>query len=116
MMELGCKGKLTRMERVWCRRAILRKGRCQNAVEAEGATYGMGLRVDKHWGVTVVDHGGDVWGYHADMIWLPDYGVGTVILNNGDQENVLVSSLMPPSWWNKYSTAGPEADQQLEFA
>jgi CubicO group peptidase (beta-lactamase class C family) len=48
------------------------------------ATYGMGLMVDKTWGVSVVHHGGDLIGFHSDMMWLPDYGVGAVILTNGD--------------------------------
>jgi CubicO group peptidase (beta-lactamase class C family) len=113
MMELA-KGKLPDGTRL-VSESNLAQRQVPNAVEAEGATYGMGLRVDKHWGVTVVDHGGDVWGYHADMIWLPDYGVGTVILTNGDQGNVLVSSLMR-KLLEQIFDGRPEADQQLEFA
>ncbi|MDI1482476.1 serine hydrolase domain-containing protein [Polyangium sp. y55x31] len=48
------------------------------------ATYGMGLMVDKKWGVTVVHHGGDLIGFHSDMMWLPEHGVGAVVLTNGD--------------------------------
>jgi CubicO group peptidase (beta-lactamase class C family) len=48
------------------------------------ATYGMGLMVDTTWGVGVVHHGGDLIGFHSDMMWLPEYGVGAVILTNGD--------------------------------
>lgn len=48
------------------------------------ATYGMGLMVDTTYGVTVVHHGGDVFGFHSDVIWLPDFDVGAVILTNGD--------------------------------
>jgi CubicO group peptidase (beta-lactamase class C family) len=47
-------------------------------------TYGMGLMVDKSDGVTVVHHGGDLIGYHSDMMWLPEHGIGAVILTNGD--------------------------------
>lgn len=47
-------------------------------------TYGMGLMVDKTWGVPVVHHGGDMIGFHSDMMWLPEHGVGAVILTNGD--------------------------------
>jgi hypothetical protein len=49
----------------------------------EFATYGMGLMVDSEWGVPVVHHGGDVFGYHSDMFWIPAAGVGGVILTNG---------------------------------
>lgn len=47
-------------------------------------TYGMGLTVDTTYGVPVVHHGGDMIGYHSDMIWLPEQNVGAVILTNSD--------------------------------
>ena len=48
------------------------------------ATYGMGLMVDTTYDVPVVHHGGDMIGYHSDMIWLPGFNVGAVILTNGN--------------------------------
>ena len=51
---------------------------------SEDIEYGMGLFVDRRWGVTVVHHGGDLPGYHSDMMWLPDHGVGALILTNAD--------------------------------
>lgn len=50
----------------------------------EDQTYGMGLMVDTTWGVPVVHHGGDLFGYHSDMIWLPEQKVGAVLLTNAD--------------------------------
>ncbi len=47
-------------------------------------TYGMGLIVDTTWGVPVVHHGGDLLGYHSDVIWYPQQNVGAVILTNAD--------------------------------
>lgn len=47
-------------------------------------TYGMGLTVDRYWGVPVLHHGGDLIGYHSDMLWLPEQKVGAVILTNSD--------------------------------
>jgi CubicO group peptidase (beta-lactamase class C family) len=47
-------------------------------------TYGMGLMVDTTYGVPVVHHGGDLVGYHSDMMWLPQQNVGLVILTNAD--------------------------------
>lgn len=47
-------------------------------------TYGMGLEVDTTYGVPVVHHGGDLIGYHSDMMWLPQQNVGAVILTNGN--------------------------------
>jgi CubicO group peptidase (beta-lactamase class C family) len=47
-------------------------------------SYGMGLMVDTTYGVPVVHHGGDLVGYHSDMMWLPQQNVGAVILTDGD--------------------------------
>ena len=44
----------------------------------------MGLMVDTTYGVPVVHHGGDMIGFHSDMMWLPEHSVGAVILTNGD--------------------------------
>jgi len=50
----------------------------------EDAFYGMALIVDRKYGIPIVHHGGDMAGYHSDMMWLPEQGVGAVILTNGD--------------------------------
>jgi CubicO group peptidase (beta-lactamase class C family) len=50
----------------------------------QDVTYGMGLVVDTKYGTPVVHHGGDLIGYHSDMIWLPEHNVGAVILTNAD--------------------------------
>jgi CubicO group peptidase (beta-lactamase class C family) len=47
-------------------------------------TYGMGLMVNTKYGIPVVHHGGDMIGFHSDMIWLPEHGVGAVVLTNAD--------------------------------
>jgi hypothetical protein len=44
----------------------------------------MGLMVNTTYGVPVVHHGGDMIGYHSDMIWLPEQNVGAVVLTNSD--------------------------------
>jgi CubicO group peptidase (beta-lactamase class C family) len=54
-------------------------------------TYGMGLMVDTTYGVPVVHHGGDMIGFHSDMMWLPDSDTGAVILTNGDPGWILRS-------------------------
>ncbi|HKP29477.1 MAG TPA: serine hydrolase domain-containing protein, partial [Gemmatimonadales bacterium] len=48
------------------------------------ATYGMGLMVDTRYGTPVVHHGGDLAGFHSDMMWLPEHNVGAVVLTNGN--------------------------------
>jgi hypothetical protein len=50
----------------------------------EDTAYGMGLVVNTRYGIPVVHHGGSLFGYKSDMIFLPDHGVGAVILTNSD--------------------------------
>jgi CubicO group peptidase (beta-lactamase class C family) len=47
-------------------------------------TYGMGLMVNTKYGTAVVHHGGDMVGFHSDMMWLPEQKVGAVILTNAN--------------------------------
>lgn len=56
----------------------------------EFVSYGLGLWVDRRYGLELVLHGGDVIGYHSEMAWLPQHGVGSVILTNGDPGTWLV--------------------------
>lgn len=50
----------------------------------EDTAYGMGLVIDTRNGIPVVHHGGSLFGYKSDMVFLPDHGVGAVILTNSD--------------------------------
>jgi hypothetical protein len=65
-----------------------RKGQVQTS---EDTTYGMGLVVSRQYGIPVVSHGGSLFGYKSDMIFLPDHGVGAVILTNSDTGGYLTS-------------------------
>jgi CubicO group peptidase (beta-lactamase class C family) len=70
--------------RPYVARDILLARRAPQVKIGQDATYGMGLTVQTRYGATVVHHGGDMIGFHSDMMWLPDHGVGAVILTNGD--------------------------------
>jgi CubicO group peptidase (beta-lactamase class C family) len=50
----------------------------------EDQWYGMGLMEDATWGVSVIHHGGDLSGYHSDIIAIPSAGVGAVFLTNSN--------------------------------
>lgn len=50
----------------------------------EDETYGMGLITDRRYGVAVVQHGGDMIGFHSNWFAVTDADVGAVILTNGD--------------------------------
>jgi hypothetical protein len=81
-MELA-EGKLPDGTRYISRDALLARRAPQVAVGTD-ITYGMGLFVNQQYGTPVVHHGGDMIGFHSDMMWLPEHGVGAVILTNGD--------------------------------
>ena len=52
--------------------------------------YGMGLMVDSRYGIPVVHHGGSMAGYKSDIDFLPDSGVGAVLLTNSDNGGMLL--------------------------
>lgn len=80
-MELA-RGKLANGRQLVSAEAVTARLEPQVLV-SENIHYGMGLFVDRRWGITMVNHGGDLAGYHSDMMWLPEYNVGAVILTNG---------------------------------
>jgi len=59
----------------------------------EDVAYGMGLIIDTQYGIPVVHHGGSLFGYKSDMIFLPDHGVGAVLLANADTGGFLTGLL-----------------------
>jgi CubicO group peptidase (beta-lactamase class C family) len=58
--------------------------RVPNVPLGEDASYGMGLITDRQYGVTVVQHGGHMLGFHTDWFAITDADVGAVVLTNGD--------------------------------
>ena len=58
--------------------------------EGEDATYGMGLSVSRKYGIPVVSHGGSMVGFKSDFFFLPDSGMGAVILTNSDNGGMLL--------------------------
>jgi len=82
-MELD-KGVLPDGKRYIGEAALLQRREPQVAIGAD-ADYAMALMVNRGDGVTVVDHGGDMGGFHSNMMWWPDQKVGAVILTNSDE-------------------------------
>lgn len=87
-----------------------RKGQVQ---AGEDTTYGMGLIVNTTYGIPVVSHGGSMFGYKSDMIFLPDHGVGAVILTNADSGGYL-TGLVRRRLLEVLFDGGPEAVEQAE--
>ncbi len=62
----------------------LLKRRAPYVASGEDQHYGMGLGVTTTYGIPVIDHGGSLVGFKSNMMWLPEHGVGAVILTNSD--------------------------------
>jgi CubicO group peptidase (beta-lactamase class C family) len=109
-MELA-KGKLPD-GKTYISSGPLLERRTPQVAMGKDATYGMGLMVDTTYGVQVVHHGGDMIGFHSDMIWLPEQNVGAVILTNGDP-GWSIRSRFSRKLLEVLFDGHPEADAQL---
>jgi CubicO group peptidase (beta-lactamase class C family) len=109
-MELA-EGKLPGGKQYISKDALLARRAPQVALSTD-ATYGMGLMVDKTYGVSVVHHGGDMIGFHSDMMWLPEYGVGAVVLTNSDP-GWQIRSVFQRKLLEVLFDGKPEADAQI---
>jgi CubicO group peptidase (beta-lactamase class C family) len=81
-MELAL-GQLPDGKQLVSKESLLERRKAQ-VQTGEDTTYGMGLIVSRQYGIPVVSHGGSLFGYKSDMIFLPDHSVGAVILTNSD--------------------------------
>ena len=81
-MELA-EGRLPNGKPYVSKEALLARRQPQVAAGVD-VSYGMGLFVDTVYGTPVVHHGGDMIGFHSDMMWLPEHGIGAVVMTNGD--------------------------------
>jgi CubicO group peptidase (beta-lactamase class C family) len=112
-MELA-EGKLPDGQPYISRDALFARRAPQVAVGTD-VTYGMGLFVNQRYGTPVVHHGGDMAGFHSDMMWLPEHGVGAVVLTNGDP-GWLVRSIFQRKLLEVLFDGRPEADGQIAAA
>lgn len=110
-MELA-EGKLSD-GRMYISKEPLLERRVPQVSIGKDVTYGMGLMVDTTYGVPVVHHGGDLDGYHSDMIWLPQQNVGGVVLTNGDP-GWLIRSRFSRKLLEVLFDGRPEADALLQ--
>ena len=113
VMEIG-EGKLPDGTQYISKDPLLARHAPQVAVGSD-VTYGMGLFVSTQYGTPVVFHGGDMIGFHSDMMWLPEHGVGAVILTNGDP-GWLIRSTFQRKLLEVLFDGNAEADGQIEAA
>jgi CubicO group peptidase (beta-lactamase class C family) len=89
-MELG-KGALPDGKRVASEANVVSRREPMIRIGNE-VTYGMGLTVDRTWGIPIVSHGGSMIGYQTNMYYLPENDVAAVILTNSDEGGVLIGT------------------------
>jgi CubicO group peptidase (beta-lactamase class C family) len=77
--------------------------------------YGMGLDTDISSGTPVMFHGGRLYGQRSDMIWLPEHGVGIVVLMNASTGNVLMDAF-PRKLLEVLFDGQPEAESMVAAA
>jgi len=67
--------------------------RAPQIATGEDSTYGMGLSVSRRYGVPVVSHGGSMAGFKSNFYFLPDSGIGAVLLTNSDNGEMMLGPL-----------------------
>jgi CubicO group peptidase (beta-lactamase class C family) len=91
MMELAL-GALPDGTRLVSSESLLERRRAQIQM-SEDTAYGMGLVISTRYDIPVVMHGGSMFGYKSNMMFLPDHGVGAVVLANADTGGLLTGLL-----------------------
>ena len=89
-LELA-KGKLPNGKVLVSETNLLARRKPYVKVGAYGS-YGMGLQVENRWGTPVVFHGGSLFGFKSDILFLPEHDVGAVILTNADTGGLMLGS------------------------
>jgi len=68
--------------------------RRRSAVKIDGkSSYGLGLILTEQRGLAQVTHGGNTLGFPADMFFLPEQGIGMVVLANLGAANLFLASI-----------------------
>jgi len=83
--------------------------RAQQVAKGDNVGYGMGVRIDRSSGTTLHHHGGTAFGYVSDVLWLPEHGVGAVILTNADTGGIYLRSLFRRRLMEVLFDGNPEA-------
>ncbi|OSZ72857.1 serine hydrolase [Sphingomonas sp. IBVSS1] len=112
-LELA-EGKLPNGKQLVSKEALFTR-RARGVPTGENSWYGMGLQENFRYGVPVIHHGGDLLGFHSDMMWVPSAGAGAVILTNSDDGVFLRGPLLRRLLELLYD-GKPEAEAEIKAA
>jgi CubicO group peptidase (beta-lactamase class C family) len=110
-MELGA-GALPDGTRYLAEAPLLAR-RVQQVATGIDQGYGMGLKIDRSMGTPLLQHGGVSFGFVSNMLWLPEHGVGAVILTNADVGGTAIRNLFRRRWLEVLFDGNAEAVANL---
>ncbi len=79
----------------------------------ESAWYGIGLWLTDVKGVRVINHGGSMFGFRSDFFFVPEAGVGGVVLTNADSGWPLIDAVKRRTLELVYGGT-PEAEEDMK--
>lgn len=77
-------------------------------------SYGLGWMTGEYKGLRVIYHGGNTLGFTSELAFLPEAGVGIVVLTNAQQANVFTIAVRTRLFELLYGVEG-EVEKGLEF-
>ncbi len=86
MLTELAKGVAPDGERIVSEVNLLETWKPQVAVSAE-SSYGLGWFIDEYKGVQLIEHGGNTLGFSTDFAFLPEKGVGILVITNAQASN-----------------------------
>jgi len=113
LTELG-NGKTPEGVRVVSEANLLQRREPQVKI-TDDLSYGLGITVERYHGLRIVQHDGGVLGFSSNMFFLPDHGVGMVVLTNGGGGSAFTRALRRRLIELLFD-GREEARQNLEFA
>ncbi|HEY5936025.1 MAG TPA: serine hydrolase domain-containing protein [Kofleriaceae bacterium] len=109
-MELA-EGKLPNGKQYISKESLLARRAPQVAIGKDRA-YGMGLGISNGEGVQIIGHTGGIFGFHSNMMWFPEHGIGAVILTNSDR-GAVIHALFQRKLLEVLFDGKPEADEAV---
>ncbi len=77
-------------------------------------SYGLGWFISNYKGLKLIEHGGNTFGFTSDFAFLPDAGLGIVVLSNAQGTNAF-NSAVRTRLFELVFEQDPEADKQATF-
>jgi CubicO group peptidase (beta-lactamase class C family) len=93
----------------------IEKRRSPGVSIGDAVHYGLGLFIENNKGITVIGHGGNLFGFTSDMFFMPNHNVGMVVLTNADNANEF-RAYMKQKLLEVLLEAKPKTNQMIEFA